>query len=180
MSLKSFVTKYIHVPHRKQKKDNEKSNLGPIKPAMSSIPTTPSTFRRSSMSQEDLTRTSRDKTYDASATDGGSYPVGNIYGGSSVQGAGHDAGHKDRGHWGWTGVEDGMGGGAISEVGGGHMGSSSGGGGDHDGSGGGGGGDHGGSGGGDHGGDSGGGSGGDSGGGGGGDGGGGGGGGGGE
>ncbi|WZH44939.1 uncharacterized protein QYS62_005967 [Fusarium acuminatum] len=128
------------------------SNSDSIKPAISSIPTTPSTFRRSSMSQEDLTRTSRDKTYDASATDGGSYPVGNIYGGSSVQGAGHDAGHRDRGHWGWTGVEDGMGGGAICEVGGGHMGSSSAGGGDHGGSGGGG----------DHGGDSGGGSGGDS------------------
>ncbi|KAM0487678.1 hypothetical protein ACHAP7_001481 [Fusarium lateritium] len=142
MSLKSFVTKYIHIPHRKQKKDNEKSNPDSIKPATSSIPSTPSIIRKSSMSQEDLTRTSRNKTYNPAATDGESYPVGNIHGGSLVQGASHDAGHRDRGHLGWAGVEDGMGGGGdmVSGSGGGH-GGGSGSGGDGGGGGGGGGGE---------------------------------------
>ncbi|KAF5652694.1 hypothetical protein FHETE_11444, partial [Fusarium heterosporum] len=111
MTLKSFVTKYIHLP-RKQHKEDEKSKLSPTKPAMNSIPTTPSPVRKTSIRKRSSTQ--RDKTYTPAATGGGSYPVGDIYGGASGYGVGDDSGHRDRGHRGWGGVEDGMGGGAIS------------------------------------------------------------------
>ncbi|KAF4996787.1 hypothetical protein FGRMN_4263, partial [Fusarium graminum] len=122
MTLKSFVTKYIHLP-RKQQKEDEKTKLSPTKPAMSSIPTSPSPVRKTSTRKRSSAQ--RGKTYAPTATDGGSYPAGNSYGGAPGYGLGHDSDHRDRGHGGWGGVEDGMGGGAIS--GGGDGGGSSGG-----------------------------------------------------
>ncbi|KAF4424232.1 hypothetical protein F53441_14239, partial [Fusarium austroafricanum] len=156
MTPKDLLTKYFS---RWKKQKEAKSKPAPVESPARSISTTPEPVHKTPVSKAGSAGPPWGKYHvpPTTTTDGGSYPVGNIYGGVSGDTVGHDHGHsyRDRGGWGLGGVEDGTDhGGSYGGYHGGHGdhgGSNSGGGyGDH--GGGGGGGDSGGGGGGDSGG----------------------------
>ncbi|KAF4338497.1 hypothetical protein FBEOM_7536, partial [Fusarium beomiforme] len=128
MSPKDLFTKYF--PRRKQK-DTEKSKPASDEPAPRRAYTAPAHIQKTPVSKADSAGPPWGKYYVPPSTDGGNYPVGNIYGGvtSDTVGNGHSHGRHDRGHWGWGGVDDGSGHGGHGHGGyGDHGGSSSGGG----------------------------------------------------
>ncbi|CAF3446698.1 unnamed protein product [Fusarium graminearum] len=146
MSPKELFTKYLKFQRKKKQEetDQSKSAPAPVKSTPARIPDVVEQLQKRPVNRPRSTSPRYTSTSPQAANDGGSYLVGNIYGGVSNTGAHHGGGHKDGGQWGWTGVEDGAGG-SHHDSGGGSGGGS---GGDSSGSGGGGGGGDGGGGGG--------------------------------
>ncbi|KAL4728465.1 hypothetical protein ACLX1H_005210 [Fusarium chlamydosporum] len=106
MSPKDLFTKYLSSQRKKKQEQANKSKPAPapVNFTTKSIPDVVEQLQR-----RPVTRPS--STNPQPVYDGGSYLVGNIYGGSSGTGTHHGTGHKDGGHWGWSGAEDGAGGG---------------------------------------------------------------------
>ncbi|KAF5639126.1 uncharacterized protein FTJAE_4916 [Fusarium tjaetaba] len=129
MSPKDLFTKYF--PRRKKPRDTEKSKPTPDEALPKRAYTAPAHVQKTSANKAGSAGPRWGRYHAPTTTDGGNYPVGNVYGGVSDDTAGnsHGHGHRDRGHWGWGGVEDGSGSGGHSYGGhGDHGGSSSGGG----------------------------------------------------
>ncbi|KAH7266762.1 uncharacterized protein BKA55DRAFT_533568 [Fusarium redolens] len=146
MSPKDLFTKYF--PRRKKQKDTEKSKPTPDEPIPRRAYTAPAHIQKTPANKAGSAGPPWGRYHAPPTTDGGNYPVGNMYGGVSddTVGNSHSHEHRDRGHWGWGGVEDGSGSDSHGYGGhGDHGGSSSGGGCSSDSGGGSGGGDSGGS-----------------------------------
>ncbi|KAF5576690.1 hypothetical protein FPANT_10801, partial [Fusarium pseudoanthophilum] len=131
MSPKDLFTKYF--PRRKKQRDTEKSKPTPAEALPKRAYTAPAHTQKTSTNKSGSAGPPWERYHAPTTTDGGNYPVGNMYGGVSDDTVGNSRGHghehRDRGHWGWGGVEDGSGGGGHSYGGhGDHGGSSSGGG----------------------------------------------------
>ncbi|KAF5606867.1 uncharacterized protein FSUBG_5611 [Fusarium subglutinans] len=126
MSPKDLLTKYF--PRRKKQRGTEKSKPTPDEALPKRAYTAPAPTQKTSTNKAGSAGPPWGRYHVPATTDGGNYPVGNMYGGVSddTVGNSHGHGHRDRGHWGWGGVEDGSGSGGHSY--GGHGGSSSGGG----------------------------------------------------
>ncbi|GKU02261.1 unnamed protein product [Fusarium langsethiae] len=112
MSPKEFFTKYLNFQRRKKQEETDKSKpaQAPIKSTPNDIPDVVEQLQKRPVNRPNSTRPRPTYTSPQAANDGGTYLVGNIYGGSSSSGAHHGDSHKDGGHWGWSGVEDGAGG----------------------------------------------------------------------
>ncbi|QPC73550.1 hypothetical protein HYE68_004302 [Fusarium pseudograminearum] len=140
MSPKELFTKYLKFQRKKKQEetDHSKPAPAPVKSTPTRIPDVVEQLQKRPVNRPRSISPRYTSTSPQAANDGGSYLVGNIYGGVSSTGAHHGGGHKDGGQWGWTGVEDGADG-SHHDSGGGSGGCSSGDGGGSGGGGGGGG-----------------------------------------
>ncbi|CEI39513.1 hypothetical protein FVEN_g8726 [Fusarium venenatum] len=112
MSPKDFFIKYLNFQRKKKQEETDKSKpaAAPVKSTPNSIPDVVEQLQKRPVNRPKSTRPWSTYTSPQAANDGGTYLLGNPYGGSSTTGAHHDHGHKDGDHWGWSGVENGAGG----------------------------------------------------------------------
>ncbi|KAM0238643.1 hypothetical protein ACHAPO_003612 [Fusarium lateritium] len=112
MSPKGFFRKYLNFQRKKKQEETDKSKPAatPVKSTPNSIPDVVEQLQKRPVNRPKSTRPRSTYTSPQAANDGGTCLLGNLYGGSSTTGAHHGHGHKDGGHWGWSGVENGAGG----------------------------------------------------------------------